>query len=292
MTKGPSPLLGYNTNVRHKGRVFHIQTEDSGVAHPHVITHLFADGGRILKSNKTSYAELVGAPDMAAHVKKIMQDQHKAMFIALRDGQFDHLFDAAAGDSKEVSAPAVSGDLLSSAQVASAEPARRPSVSGASPSPPSPPSVKAPSPSSPALVEAPAVTEAKRSSSVSIPAIRPPMPPGVNPSEAAMRPPSTAPSSPSIAPTRPSSAPSSGPPLGRPASQKPPPRPTGASGHYQAIRAPYQAIRAPEILSSFKPKEESTSAPASIFGDGLMSEKSLDEVILAYLAEDLDDNKR
>ena len=34
------------------------------------------------------------------------------------------------------------------------------------------------------------------------------------------------------------------------------------------------------------------AAPASIFGDGLMSEKSLDEVILAYLAEDLDEPKR
>ena len=36
-----SPLLGFNNNVRHKGRLFHIQTEDSGVRHPHVITHLF-----------------------------------------------------------------------------------------------------------------------------------------------------------------------------------------------------------------------------------------------------------
>src|SRR5215207_6471717 len=113
MAKGQSPLLGYNTNVRHKGRVFHIQTEDSGVAHPHVITHLFADGGRILKSNKTSYADLLEAPDMQAQVKKIMQDQHKAMFIALRDGQFDHLIDA---DTTQVNAaiqtgrhPALSG---------------------------------------------------------------------------------------------------------------------------------------------------------------------------------------
>ena len=47
-------------------------------------------------------------------------------------------------------------------------------------------------------------------------------------------------------------------------------------------------MRAPEILGSFKGKAES----ASIFGDGMMSEKSLDEVILAYLADDLDDNKR
>ena len=53
MAKFQSPLLGYNNNVRHKNRVFHIQTEDSGVNHPHIITHLFMDGGRILKSVKT-----------------------------------------------------------------------------------------------------------------------------------------------------------------------------------------------------------------------------------------------
>ena len=45
-----APLLGYNTNVRHKGKLFHIQTEDSGIGHPHIITHLFADGGRIVAS--------------------------------------------------------------------------------------------------------------------------------------------------------------------------------------------------------------------------------------------------
>ena len=52
MSKVQSPLLGYNNNVRHKNRQFHIQTEDSGVNHPHIITHLFMDGGRILKSVK------------------------------------------------------------------------------------------------------------------------------------------------------------------------------------------------------------------------------------------------
>ena len=61
----PSPLLGFNNNVRHKGRVFHIQTEDSGIRHPHIITHLFADGGRILKTTKTSYAEHIGQERLA-----------------------------------------------------------------------------------------------------------------------------------------------------------------------------------------------------------------------------------
>ena len=56
MAKAPSPLLGYNNNVRHKNRVFHIQTEDSGLDRPHLITHLFADGGRVIKSHKRTYA--------------------------------------------------------------------------------------------------------------------------------------------------------------------------------------------------------------------------------------------
>ena len=93
MAKFQSPLLGYNNNVRHKNRVFHIQTEDSGVNHPHIITHLFMDGGRILKSVKQSYAEHVGAEKMNDTVRGLMKEQHKAMFIALRDGQFDYLVD-------------------------------------------------------------------------------------------------------------------------------------------------------------------------------------------------------
>lgn len=90
----PSPLLGFNSNVKHRGRAFHIQTEDSGVKHPHVITHLFADGGRILKSLKTSYAEKLDSESLAEHVRELMKRQHKAMFLALRDGQFDGAIDA------------------------------------------------------------------------------------------------------------------------------------------------------------------------------------------------------
>src|SRR5882724_11426117 len=39
-----SPILGYNHNVRYRGLVFHVQTEDSGVASPHLFTHLFHTG--------------------------------------------------------------------------------------------------------------------------------------------------------------------------------------------------------------------------------------------------------
>jgi hypothetical protein len=108
MSKAPSPLLGYNTNVRHKGKLYHIQTEDSGVKHPHIITHLFADGGRIIASKKTNYAQYLGTEKLAEVVKKLMQEQHKAMFIALRDCVYDEddeLSPAAAAPEKKAEPP-------------------------------------------------------------------------------------------------------------------------------------------------------------------------------------------
>ena len=87
----PSPLLGFNNNLRYKGQVFHVQTEDSGIRHPHVITHLFMDGGRILKTTKTSYADHVGKRGYADHVKTLMKEQHKAMFRTLKAGDLDEL---------------------------------------------------------------------------------------------------------------------------------------------------------------------------------------------------------
>jgi hypothetical protein len=104
-----SPLLGYNNNVRHKGRLFHVQTEDSGVKYGHIITHLFVDGGRVLKSVKTSYAEYVENDRRADIVRDMMRQQHKAMFIALRDGHFDSALDGTEGkktaERKEPTAP-------------------------------------------------------------------------------------------------------------------------------------------------------------------------------------------
>lgn len=81
-------LPGFNTNVRHRGVLFHVQSEDSGRAHPHVITHLY-HGGTILFSEKSSYAELVEAPDLPARVRELMESQHRAVLSRLRKGSFD-----------------------------------------------------------------------------------------------------------------------------------------------------------------------------------------------------------
>jgi len=85
-----SPLLGYNTNVRHAGQLFHIQTEDSGRDHPHIITHLFTSG-TILATKKTPYDTVLDEPDWEDRVRQMMKDQHKTMFVELRDGVHDDI---------------------------------------------------------------------------------------------------------------------------------------------------------------------------------------------------------
>ena len=79
-----SPVVGYNHNLRYRGRLFHVQTEDSGPVNAHVFTHLFYEG-TILSSKKLQY-------DAESHedaVKVQMQQLHKSMMRELTAGDHD-----------------------------------------------------------------------------------------------------------------------------------------------------------------------------------------------------------
>jgi hypothetical protein len=92
-----SPILGYNHNVRHRGLLFHVQTEDSGVDNPHIFTHLF-HGGVIISSRKLQY-DRESAEDV---VKALMQAQHKASLRDLKSGTFDDKITSYLGDHPEL----------------------------------------------------------------------------------------------------------------------------------------------------------------------------------------------
>jgi len=81
-------VLGFNHNVRYKGEEFHVQTEDSGVAAPHIITLLYR-GGVIIASKKTNYADILKIENLDTVVEELMKDQHKAMMRRLKAGEFD-----------------------------------------------------------------------------------------------------------------------------------------------------------------------------------------------------------
>jgi len=83
-------ITGSNTNIRHGGRLFHVQTEDSGRRNPHVISHLYFSG-TILASEKTDYSDRLNleSDTLAKDVRALIEEQHKEMLRRLKRGEFD-----------------------------------------------------------------------------------------------------------------------------------------------------------------------------------------------------------
>src|SRR5512138_525213 len=103
-----SPVLGYNHNLRHGGRVFHLQTEDSGQGYARLHTHLFFEG-TILSTKKQEYDP--NAPEEA--VRALMQQLHKSMIRELTHGEHDArigAFFVARGEPATLEAPAAAVD--------------------------------------------------------------------------------------------------------------------------------------------------------------------------------------
>jgi len=81
-------ITGFNTNVQHRGLLFHVQTEDSGRALPHLISHVYY-GGTIIASVKSDYSDRIGSEDLDRQVRVLMEAQHKSMISRLEQGEFD-----------------------------------------------------------------------------------------------------------------------------------------------------------------------------------------------------------
>jgi len=80
-------LIGYNTNISYKDKIYHIQTEDSGLKNPVIVTLLYSKGA-ILASKKTSYEHILDDPDFKDKVRKLMKAQHKIMIKELLAGKY------------------------------------------------------------------------------------------------------------------------------------------------------------------------------------------------------------
>lgn len=82
-------ITGFNTDIKHGERVFHVQTEDRGLGNP-VVESLVYVGGEILLSKKSPYAEHVqeGKVNEKA-VREMMDLQHRRIIEAIRRGRFD-----------------------------------------------------------------------------------------------------------------------------------------------------------------------------------------------------------
>jgi len=89
-------ITGCNTNVLYRGKQFHVQTEDSGRANPHIISHVY-HGGTIIASEKSSYGHRIDAEELDIKVRAQIELQHKAMLKRLTGGELDAVIDARLG---------------------------------------------------------------------------------------------------------------------------------------------------------------------------------------------------
>jgi hypothetical protein len=84
----PSMVTGFNTDVEHGGRVYHVQTEDKGVGNPLIETLVYR-GGEILAARRSTYDDLrAGGFDEAAVARRI-EEQHNAVIADVKAGHFD-----------------------------------------------------------------------------------------------------------------------------------------------------------------------------------------------------------
>jgi len=262
--KAGAPVVGFNHNVKYGPRVYHVQTEDSGLPHAHYITHLFV-GGNIVASMKSSYADRAKESDLPKVVRGLMELQHKAMLKRLVAGEFDELAERLAAPHYD---PGVLADGTNTASYlntapsapASARPAAKPAPKpAAAPAPPRPaaPVAKPPAP-------APAAKP--------VPPVWQPAPPSASPPRAPGAPLPNVTRQPAQ-PLRPTTPPRMVPvaPAARPAAAK--------------------AADAPSFFSDESPVEMPTDDLPTLFAEELISEKSLDEVILAFLSADLEPPK-
>ena len=84
----PEMITGFNTDVKYRGVVYHVQTEDKGAANP-LIETLIYKGGEILASRRLPYGDLIKSRDDEAAITKLMEDQHKGMIMEVKRGRFD-----------------------------------------------------------------------------------------------------------------------------------------------------------------------------------------------------------
>lgn len=81
-------ITGYNTDVRHGNRIFHVQTEDKGLGNPKIETLIYV-GGEILDNYRSSYEDLLGGPISESVIQARMDEQHKAVIRDIKNGKYD-----------------------------------------------------------------------------------------------------------------------------------------------------------------------------------------------------------
>jgi len=90
-------ITGFNTDVKHGGRLFHVQTEDKGESNPKIESLIYV-GGQILDSIRFDYSEKIVDGFDETLITQLMEDQHRRVIRDIKVGKYDEGEDAPLDD--------------------------------------------------------------------------------------------------------------------------------------------------------------------------------------------------
>lgn len=167
-------LTGFNTDIKHGDRVFHVQTEDRGLHNP-VVESLVYVGGEILLSKKSPYKDYIKGEEIDEKaVREMMDVQHRRIIEAIRRGRFDgkkpgDLMDPAPDEA--TTGPVVSpAAAAAAAAILSSKSGSFPAVKTGSVSPGTTP--RQPTPAKPVVARAPGSHRTKSGAGINSPVER------------------------------------------------------------------------------------------------------------------------
>jgi hypothetical protein len=120
-------ITGYNTDVRHGEVVYHVQTEDKGIANPFIESLVYV-GGQVLASKRASYAEMIAEGKDEKDIVALMDHQHRTMIAAIRHGKLDAKFAALAASRQTGQYPVMSTSPTSAQPLVGRMPPSQPVV--------------------------------------------------------------------------------------------------------------------------------------------------------------------
>ena len=82
-------MAGFNTDIKYKGALFHVQTQDVGPS-ARCIESLIYKSGKLLSSRKGFYTSFLGSPQLQEKIQQLLEEQHGAVLKEIAEGKFEH----------------------------------------------------------------------------------------------------------------------------------------------------------------------------------------------------------
>src|SRR5215217_5511969 len=99
-------ITGFNTDVRHDGRIYHVQTEDLGRENP-VLESLVYIGGTVVAKKSTPYSEQLSGGATEEMIASLLKRQHQVIIAAIKAGRIEDLIRHSAQEqSARITSPA------------------------------------------------------------------------------------------------------------------------------------------------------------------------------------------